>query len=154
SCGTRCLASGADGAALDDRNRPVGRISRCHTGVLGQGILARGARGGISADVRPHLDALADAGVRALALGESLVTNAMTDETKDSGRKPLTLTRSVGAGTVKQSFSHGRQKTVVVETKQRRTVGVPSSGAAAAPAPSLKPRATPAGPGVPPVRQA
>jgi translation initiation factor IF-2 len=41
------------------------------------------------------------------------------------GRQPLTLkprgAGSVSAGTVKQSFSHGRSKTVVVETKRART---------------------------------
>ena len=40
------------------------------------------------------------------------------------GRQPLTLkprgAGSVSAGTVKQSFSHGRSKTVVVETKRAR----------------------------------
>ncbi|RAK59518.1 translation initiation factor IF-2 [Phenylobacterium hankyongense] len=43
------------------------------------------------------------------------------------GRQPLTLkprgAGSVSAGTVKQSFSHGRSKTVVVETKRARTHG-------------------------------
>jgi len=39
------------------------------------------------------------------------------------GRAPLTLKPrgQVSAGTVKQSFSHGRTKTVVVETKRRRS---------------------------------
>src|SRR3954452_92654 len=40
------------------------------------------------------------------------------------GRAPLTLKPrgpgAVSAGTVKQSFSHGRSKTVVVETKRAR----------------------------------
>ncbi len=44
------------------------------------------------------------------------------DTGKTSGRKPLTVSRS---GTVKQTFSHGRSKQVVVETKKRRTVGGP-----------------------------
>ncbi|MDP3298701.1 MAG: translation initiation factor IF-2 associated domain-containing protein, partial [Phenylobacterium sp.] len=48
------------------------------------------------------------------------------------GRPPLTLkprgAGSVSAGTVKQSFSHGRSKTVVVETKRARThVPAPSN---------------------------
>ena len=48
-------------------------------------------------------------------------------DTKDTGgntggRKPLTVSRKT-SGTVKQSFSHGRSKQVVVETKKRRTVG-------------------------------
>jgi translation initiation factor IF-2 len=48
----------------------------------------------------------------------------MTDENENRpGRAPLTLkprTGSISTGTVKQSFSHGRSKTVVVETKRRR----------------------------------
>jgi translation initiation factor IF-2 len=53
-------------------------------------------------------------------------------DTKDTGnsggRKPLTVSR--GGGTVKQTFSHGRSKQVVVETKKRRTVGAqPKPGA-------------------------
>ncbi|MDO9223753.1 MAG: translation initiation factor IF-2 associated domain-containing protein, partial [Caulobacter sp.] len=51
----------------------------------------------------------------------------MSDE-NDNGRPParpsLTLkprAGSVSAGVVKQSFSHGRSKTVVVETKRVRT---------------------------------
>ena len=56
-------------------------------------------------------------------------------DTKDTGgntggRKPLTVARK-SSGTVKQSFSHGRSKQVVVETKKRRSVG--PSGSAAAP---------------------
>lgn len=45
------------------------------------------------------------------------------DKGKTSGRKPLTVSRGSGSGTVKQTFSHGRSKQVVVETKKRRTVG-------------------------------
>ena len=57
-------------------------------------------------------------------------------DTKDTGgntggRKPLTVARK-SSGTVKQSFSHGRSKQVVVETKKRRSVG--PSGSSAAPA--------------------
>ncbi len=51
------------------------------------------------------------------------------------GRAPLTLKPRAGAvssGTVKQSFSHGRSKTVVVETKRRRVDGPPVPAAAAA----------------------
>ena len=53
-------------------------------------------------------------------------------ETNDTGnnqggRKPLTVARK-SAGTVKQSFSHGRSKQVVVETKKRRAVGPGGSG--------------------------
>jgi len=42
-------------------------------------------------------------------------------ETKTKGRRPLTLRRTE-KGAVKQSFSHGRSKTVVVETKKRRVL--------------------------------
>ena len=63
------------------------------------------------------------------------------DTGKSGGRKPLTVSRGSG-GTVKQTFSHGRSKQVVVETKKRRTigaqpkVGVPSKPTPAAPPPS------------------
>src|SRR5215469_10845697 len=61
----------------------------------------------------------------------------MTDENENrpGHRAPLTLKPRSGAvstGTVKQSFSHGRSKTVVVETKHRR-VGAPPPGNLAAP---------------------
>ena len=52
-------------------------------------------------------------------------------ESKNSGdttltvapTKTLTLKRPVEAGTVRQSFSHGRTKTVVVEKVKRRALG-------------------------------
>ncbi|KCZ55749.1 translation initiation factor IF-2 [Hyphomonas beringensis] len=58
-------------------------------------------------------------------------------DTKDTGgnsggRKPLTVSRK-SSGTVKQSFSHGRSKQVVVETKKRRAVG-PGGSSSSAPA--------------------
>jgi translation initiation factor IF-2 len=63
------------------------------------------------------------------------------------GRAPLTLkprgAGSVSAGTVKQSFSHGRSKTVVVETKRARTHN-PPAGNLAAPSPAEKRVFTPA----------
>ncbi|MBI1200772.1 MAG: translation initiation factor IF-2 [Phenylobacterium sp.] len=59
----------------------------------------------------------------------------MSDE-NNNGRKPLTLKPraggSVSSGTVKQSFSHGRTKTVVVETKRARP-HAPTGGNLAAP---------------------
>jgi translation initiation factor IF-2 len=58
-----------------------------------------------------------------------------------SGRKPLTLTRTASAGTVRQSFSHGRTKQVTVEVREKRAINRPGAGAAAPAAP---------GPGVPP----
>src|ERR1700710_3283392 len=92
----------------------------------------------------------------------------MSDEHNDGrpsapgGRAPLTLKPrgggSVSAGTVKQSFSHGRSKTVVVETKRARThspgggnLAAPSSAEKrlfeprpAAPAPAPRPPGAPA----------
>ncbi|MBY9066039.1 translation initiation factor IF-2 [Hyphomonas sp. WL0036] len=59
------------------------------------------------------------------------------DQGNSGGRKPLTVVRKT-SGTVKQSFSHGRSKQVVVETKKRRPVsaggGQGEGGAGAAPA--------------------
>src|SRR3954469_25246155 len=68
------------------------------------------------------------------------------------GRQPLTLkprgAGSVSAGTVKQSFSHGRSKTVVVETKRARTHLPGGGGNLAAPSSAEKrlfePRPAPA----------
>ncbi|MEQ9506543.1 MAG: translation initiation factor IF-2 [Hyphomonas sp.] len=51
------------------------------------------------------------------------------DQGNSGGRKPLTVVRKT-SGTVKQSFSHGRSKQVVVETKKRRPV---TAGGPAAP---------------------
>ncbi|MEE2690119.1 MAG: translation initiation factor IF-2 [Pseudomonadota bacterium] len=68
-----------------------------------------------------------------------------SDSGSKPGRKPLSLRRTE-TGAVKQSFSHGRTKTVVVETKKRR-VAVPGKDAetrplekksAAAPEPEAK----------------
>src|SRR5262249_3702759 len=48
----------------------------------------------------------------------------MADKKDDKPKgKTITLKRSVESGTVRQSFSHGRSKSVVVETVKRRTVG-------------------------------
>ncbi|MEL6324360.1 MAG: translation initiation factor IF-2, partial [Pseudomonadota bacterium] len=54
------------------------------------------------------------------------------DKNKASGggRKPLTVSRG-SSGTVRQSFSHGRTKQVVVEKKKRRMVGGPGKSGAA-----------------------
>ncbi|MDK2774204.1 MAG: IF-2-associated domain-containing protein, partial [Tabrizicola sp.] len=38
------------------------------------------------------------------------------------GKKPLGLGGAPRSGQVKQSFSHGRTKSVVVETKRKRVV--------------------------------
>ena len=75
-------------------------------------------------------------------------------KTKSSGRRPLTVRRTE-TGAVKQSFSHGRSKTVVVETKRRRVLGPQKDAAPDAPAPKaeeakpkpkLKPKARAAAP--------
>src|SRR5689334_2541013 len=79
----------------------------------------------------------------------------MAEQTPDGGKKPtlgakptLSLKRSADAGVVRQSFSHGRSKQVVVEVKKRRTLGAdgkPEAAAPAAAAPAAK-RAAPATP--------
>ncbi|MFD0935383.1 translation initiation factor IF-2 associated domain-containing protein, partial [Methylobacterium trifolii] len=46
--------------------------------------------------------------------------------------KPLSLKRPIEAGTVRQSFSHGRTKQVVVETVKRRVIGAAPAPAAPA----------------------
>ena len=80
-------------------------------------------------------------------------------DSKNNGDKPLTvgktlsLKRPVEAGVVRQSFSHGRTKAVVVETVKRRTIG-PATAAPAkvAPAAEAKPAAAaPAAPAPTPV---
>jgi translation initiation factor IF-2 len=82
-----------------------------------------------------------------------------TDNKPTLGRKPLGLKRSVEAGEVKQTFSHGRTNKVVVEVKRRKLIGKPGEGGvtvpeaaapepapvAAAPAP-VAPRPAPARP--------
>ena len=45
-------------------------------------------------------------------------------------RKPLGLKRSIDAGEVKQTFSHGRTNKVVVEVKRRRVLGKPGEAPA------------------------
>ena len=64
------------------------------------------------------------------------------DKPKLGMRQPLGLKRTVETGKVKQSFSHGRSNTVVVEVKRRRLLGpnaapaeTPVADAAPAPAP-------------------
>ncbi|TCJ35129.1 translation initiation factor IF-2 [Parafrankia sp. BMG5.11] len=63
-------------------------------------------------------------------------------------RKPLGLKRSVDAGEVKQTFSHGRTNKVVVEVKRRRLVGKP--GEAAPPPPPVEAAPPPPPPPPPP----
>ena len=56
-----------------------------------------------------------------------------SDKPKLGTRPPLGLKRTVETGKVKQSFSHGRSNTVVVEVKKRRILGKPGEAPAAAP---------------------
>ncbi|WP_136161810.1 translation initiation factor IF-2 [Sphingomonas flavalba] len=75
------------------------------------------------------------------------------EKPKLGARVPLGLKRTVETGKVKQSFSHGRSNTVVVEVKRRRILGKP--GEADAPvvedsAPAPAPVRTPAAPPPPP----
>ena len=73
----------------------------------------------------------------------------MTDSTdsserklKASGGKTLSLKRTVESGHVRQNFSHGRSKSVVVEKKKKRTIN--PGGAAPAPEPTPAPKEAPA----------
>ncbi len=59
-----------------------------------------------------------------------------TDKPKLGTRPPLGIKRTVETGKVKQSFSHGRSNTVVVEVKKRRILGRPGEAPAAAPEPA------------------
>jgi translation initiation factor IF-2 len=75
------------------------------------------------------------------------------NDTNNSGDKPtnktLSLKRPIEQGTVRQSFSHGRSKTVVVEHVKRRPHGEPApKGSAAAPTAPAQPAAPP--PSAPP----
>ncbi|MGH1419002.1 MAG: translation initiation factor IF-2 [Hyphomicrobiaceae bacterium] len=62
-------------------------------------------------------------------------TKDTSDKTLRSGkRKPLSLQRTVESGLVRQKFSHGRSKSVVVEKRKTRKLATPGSeGAAATP---------------------
>ena len=66
------------------------------------------------------------------------------DNDNQRTRKPLGLKRSVDAGEVKQTFSHGRTNKVVVEVKRRRVLGKPGSEPVAAPPPPPPPPPAPA----------
>ena len=73
----------------------------------------------------------------------------MSDENNNKPtltRKPLTLSRSLESGEVKQTFSHGRTNKVVVEVKRKKLVGKPGYAPepeAAAPPPPPPPAAAP-----------
>ncbi|MEA3029580.1 MAG: translation initiation factor [Sphingomonadales bacterium] len=62
-----------------------------------------------------------------------------TDKLKLGVRAPLGIKRTVEVGKVKQSFSHGRSNTVVVETKKRRILGRPGEAEAPKPEPVAAP---------------
>ena len=74
-----------------------------------------------------------------------------TEKPKLGTRPPLGLKRPVETGKVKQSFSHGRSNTVVVEVKKRRILGRPGEAppaeapkpVAEAPKPAPKPAPPP-----------
>jgi translation initiation factor IF-2 len=76
------------------------------------------------------------------------MSDTKTPDGKTLSVKPtLSLKRSAEAGVVRQSFSHGRSKQVVVEVKKRRTVGADGKPEVAAPAPApVAKRAAPAAP--------
>ncbi|KAA0124629.1 translation initiation factor IF-2 [Methylobacterium sp. P1-11] len=72
-------------------------------------------------------------------------TNNPGDKTLNrTSPKPLSLKRPIEAGTVRQSFSHGRSKQVVVETVKRRVIGAAPAAPTREPAPA--PRPAPAAP--------
>ena len=80
-------------------------------------------------------------------------TKDNADKTLGGGRKPLSLQRTVESGHVRQSFSHGRSKSVVVEKKKTRKLATPGgpgdvAPAAAPPAPTVEAKVAPK----PPVR--
>ena len=74
-----------------------------------------------------------------------------TESTKDSakGGRTLSVSRTtVEQSRVRQNFSHGRSKTVVVETKRKRILGAPGAKPGATPATpaAAKPASAPAAP--------
>jgi translation initiation factor IF-2 len=71
------------------------------------------------------------------------VSETDNEKPKLGMRAPLGLKRTVETGQVKQSFSHGRSNTVIVETKRRRVLR-PGDAAPAAPEPTPEPTPTPA----------
>ncbi|RKQ68717.1 translation initiation factor IF-2 [Oceanibaculum indicum] len=88
----------------------------------------------------------------------------MTKETEQEGKKVLSLsgrgrmslTKTVEAGQVRQSFSHGRSKTVTVEVKRKRAIGrsdeaeeTATPEAAPAEAPAAAPTPAPSEPEAP-----
>src|ERR1700684_1123140 len=87
-----------------------------------------------------------------------MVDKAPGDRKLSVPNKTLTLKPRVETGTVKQSFSHGRTKQVVVEKRGKRRIGgdAPATEAAHAPepgwakaAPAKAPMSRPATPSIP-----
>ncbi len=63
-------------------------------------------------------------------------SNDQSDKTLRAGaRKPLSLQRTVESGHVRQNFSHGRSKSVVVEKKKTRKLATPGGETALVDAP-------------------
>src|SRR5215467_6059227 len=90
----------------------------------------------------------------------------MSDANEQEQKRPLTLARpggrlelrkSVETGQVRQSFSHGRSKTVTVEVRKKRTIGpggAPEAPRAeAAPAVAREAQPTPRPPQAEPARR-
>jgi len=76
--------------------------------------------------------------------------NEQDQDKQEQGRpRRLELRKTVETGQVRQSFSHGRSKTVTVEVKKKRTIGpTPPAQVAASPAPAApaQPAAAPQAP--------
>ncbi|WP_343520683.1 translation initiation factor IF-2 [Sphingomonas sp.] len=66
------------------------------------------------------------------------MSDTENDKPKLGMRQPLGLKRTVETGKVKQSFSHGRSNTVVVEVKRRRVLGPQAGQPEAAPEPVVE----------------
>ncbi|MBB4631536.1 translation initiation factor IF-2 [Sphingosinicella soli] len=75
----------------------------------------------------------------------------MSDENKPTlgARAPLGIKRTVDVGKVKQSFSHGRTKSVVVEVKRRRVLGRPDGAPEETPVADAAPEAPAPAPAAP-----
>ena len=86
-------------------------------------------------------------------------TKTPDGKTLSVGKSTLSLKPRTETGVVRQSFSHGRSKQVVVEVKKRRTLGPDGKPEAAAPAPAapaapVVKRAAPAAPAAKPAAPA
>jgi translation initiation factor IF-2 len=89
---------------------------------------------------------------RTLKIRETVKTMSEDEKPKLGMRAPLGIKRTVETGQVKQSFSHGRSNTVVVEVKRRRVLGKPGEAEVVQPEVEVAAPATaPAPPPPPPV---